>query len=133
MVITSPEMFEKVMKDHKIKGASFLSKTAFASVQWFECKDEGAEDICLLTVDGKRQREKNYPVATAALLGHEVMHLVQNCMVAIGEDKPSKEFEAYLFQHIYEAVAAEYVEQVYGVDPFTETADMKRAKQKKGT
>lgn len=48
------------------------------------------------------------PIDTAGMLVHEATHVKQRFMEAIGEDSPSKEFEAYTMQNISMRLFDEY-------------------------
>lgn len=49
--------------------------------------------------------------AIAGLLCHEAVHVFQSFVESIGDKYPSKEFEAYSIQHIFQALFEDYVRQ----------------------
>lgn len=48
----------------------------------------------------------------AAALMHESVHIFQRLCNSIGEDKPSREFEAYSIEHIAARLMREYARQI---------------------
>ena len=48
----------------------------------------------------------------AALLTHEAVHIFQRLCDSIGEDRPSREFEAYSIQRIAERLMREYARRM---------------------
>lgn len=48
----------------------------------------------------------------AAALTHESVHIFQRLCKSIGEDEPSKEFEAYSIEHIAERLMREYARRM---------------------
>lgn len=50
----------------------------------------------------------------AAMLVHEAVHVWQEFVESIGENKPSREFEAYAIQAITQRLLYDYARQVWG-------------------
>jgi hypothetical protein len=56
---------------------------------------------------------KKRPLAvTAAILAHEAVHVYQRLFRRIGEDYPSKEFQAYVVENVTRNLLESYLEQV---------------------
>ena len=47
-------------------------------------------------------------VSCMTTLVHECVHVVQNLMEAIGEEHPSREFQAYMTEQVFENLVVEY-------------------------
>lgn len=59
----------------------------------------------------------NTPIEIARLIVHEATHVKQQLMAAIGEDSPSKEFEAYTMQNISVRLLDEYANRLKKLKP----------------
>jgi hypothetical protein len=68
-----------------------------ATCSWFEAPDSGKMS-CLVTLQEKFDTYD--PSTVFGLLVHEATHVWQILLEHIGEDKPSREFEAYSVQNI---------------------------------
>lgn len=55
---------------------------------------------------------KGDPIEVAAALVHESVHVFQRLCDSIGEDQPSREFEAYSIERIAETLMRDFVRQV---------------------
>jgi hypothetical protein len=82
--------------------APWLSNTAAACVHTYESEGKLA---CIVCLDAEQDCT---PAELASLLVHEATHVKQELMLRIGEDSPSKEFEAYTMQRITCELFAEY-------------------------
>lgn len=93
-LVLNQKQFKKAMKalGVKDKGAHFLDRGADAQVTWFE---NGKKQIVQLG-----NTEGIDPIAVVGLLAHESVHVWQSIQNYIGEDSPSREFEAYSIQRI---------------------------------
>ena len=52
------------------------------------------------------------PISIAATLTHESVHIFQRLCDSIGEDRPSREFEAYSIERISERLMREYARRL---------------------
>lgn len=77
-----------------------------ASLHYFEAPSK--EDIAIVTI---RPRDDVTGCWIAALLVHEAVHVFQRSMQLAGEEKPSKEFEAYGIQRIAQGLMESYIRQ----------------------
>ncbi len=68
-----------------------------------------AQIIC---IDAHHEDFKGDGIRAAAYLAHEVTHVKQETMRAIGEKNPSDEFEAYYIQNMMQNVLEEYARQM---------------------
>lgn len=76
---------------------------------------EGEKTVIIITIDSTG--DKTNGLNLTSLLLHESVHVFQRLCEHIGEDeKPSKEFEAYMIQHIYGDLADAFART--RVDPF---------------
>lgn len=108
-VCTSQAMFERELKDMNWPRDDwpYWLKTEHANACCHAFHDKG---ICIVCVPPAPDRDQ---VEVAGLLIHEAVHVWQHECNAIGEDSPSKEFEAYSIQRIAQGLLAEYRRQVY--------------------
>lgn len=65
--------------------------------------------ICVVCVHPDAQKAD--PIEVASSLVHEAVHVFQRMCDSIGEDKPSREFEAYSIERIAERLMREFVRQ----------------------
>lgn len=72
----------------------------------FKNKDTGSVCGVLVTVSEDRKRTVCQVVG---LLVHESVHVWQEVLKSMGEDKPSSEFEAYALQHIFSELLEAYM------------------------
>ena len=84
----------------------FISSWSDASTHFLEAPNKMNAAIVTL-FDHKPERELIY-----ALLVHEAVHIWQEIKKLIGEEHPSKEFEAYSMQAITQELFVEYQRQV---------------------
>ena len=54
------------------------------------------------------------PLLICSVIAREAVHIKQEIMRTIGEDSPSKEFEAYVVQNLMRALLEEFVSQEIG-------------------
>lgn len=93
-LVLNQKQFKKAMKKLGVqdKQAHFLDRGADAQVTWFE---NGRKQIVQLgNTDGID------PISVVGLLAHEAVHVWQSVQNYIGEEHPSREFEAYSIQRI---------------------------------
>jgi hypothetical protein len=67
------------------------------------------EMVCIVTI---RVIAGEDPVAVAAMLVHEAVHVWQRWRASIGEHAPSKEFEAYSIQIISQRLMQAYADRL---------------------
>jgi hypothetical protein len=65
--------------------------------------------MCVVCLSPERGSQD--PIAVAASLVHESVHVFQRLCESIGETSPSKEFEAYSIERIAERLMREFVRQ----------------------
>ncbi len=65
--------------------------------------------MCLVTVGS----EKGSPIAIAALLAHEAVHIYEAVLQQMNEETPGSEFHAYSIQEIFQNLVMAY-EQTRG-------------------
>ena len=63
--------------------------------------------VRLLESDRYKKNKDNFD-SIVGLLCHECVHVAQDYMQTIGEDKPSAEFQAYIIQFIFTNLLADY-------------------------
>lgn len=78
--------------------SEFTNAGKAATMHWFD-NLKGGEDLSIVCVDRNAIRDSS-GTAIAALLVHEAVHVFQHICERIGEETPSKEFEAYSIQRI---------------------------------
>jgi hypothetical protein len=107
-VCITEEAWEKQMKKMGIKYPDhFLSQDANATTHFLiNSNGKRATIVCI------RHDPSRTGVQIAALLAHEAVHVFQRYCDYIGEDQPSKEFEAYCVQNIFQELAQGYAELV---------------------
>jgi len=76
-----------------------------ARVHFFD--DKQGSTVCVVCVNGKGRSVAEI----AALLAHEAVHIKQETLLTMGEDKPSDEFEAYIVQNVTQNLMSEYARQ----------------------
>lgn len=107
-LIINEDKFKKCLKKMKVinrKFIKFINENADATTHYF--RDENGELVILVCI-------KINPISllsTYALLVHEAVHVWQKFKEEIGEDIPSKEFEAYSIQRISQNLFYEYERQ----------------------
>lgn len=74
------------------------------TVHFFSEKSNGGEValVCL------RHKEAQTGIQLAGLICHEAVHIWQHGRTIMGEDSPSKEFEAYAIQWIFQQICWTY-------------------------
>lgn len=97
---TTPKDFAKAMKRLKIpekdQPAPLGAAHAHATTHTFS-KDD---NLCFIVYMSKEAAKKQPMEECHALLVHEGVHIWQDIVKHIGEQAPSKEFEAYVIQKI---------------------------------
>lgn len=83
-----------------------------ACVHTWECEGSLVCVVCL--APGALEQE---PVDIILTLVHEAVHVFQRLCDSIGEETPSREFEAYGIERIAEALIAEYRRRHQGGKP----------------
>ncbi|TDV06056.1 hypothetical protein [Paraburkholderia caballeronis] len=78
--------------------SAFVIDGKSATMHWFDGK-EGKDDLAIVCVDMHRLRECT-GTQIAAVLVHEAVHVWQGVCEVMGEESPSREFEAYSIQRI---------------------------------
>jgi len=84
---------------------AFLNPSSNATTHFFERGDGSAAAIVCMPPDVEAD-----PIQVACLLVHEAVHIWQESMRLIGEEKPSAEFEAYGIQTISQELMYLYAE-----------------------
>lgn len=67
--------------------------------------ERGGSLVCVVCLDPPKSYDG---ISIAATLVHEAVHIFQRLCESIGEDNPSREFEAYSIERIFERLAREY-------------------------
>ena len=105
----SEKDFHKTLKRMNVakdEWPSFMkTPQANATVHYFECDGSYSAIVCLGSTKGI-QLEQVY-----AMFVHEAVHIWQAIKDHIGEDEPSKEFEAYSIQAISQRLMFAYKER----------------------
>lgn len=76
--------------------------------------ERDARLICIITLHPDAIGAN--PIEVAATLVHESVHVFQRLCDSIGEDKPSREFEAYSIERIAERLMREFKRRVIGTE-----------------
>lgn len=71
--------------------------------------ERGGKLVCIVCLHP--DSIKADPIEVAGVLVHEAVHVFQRLCDSIGEDKPSREFEAYSIDNIAERLMREFVRQ----------------------
>lgn len=110
-LFTKPEDFYYELDRRGMTGERppFVPDGATACVHRFDGND--GTEVNVICFDMKKCKGKPAHVMLG-MLAHEVTHVKQHCMEYIGEHSPSKEFEAYSMQHIFEEAAKELLRQM---------------------
>ena len=98
--------FKKVQKHLKIpknKRTDFLLNGSNTTAHFFTKDNDSSAVVC---IDGEGYSRSQ----VSALLAHEAVHIFQEVKYIVGEDNPSKEFEAYAIQ----AISQRLFESYYG-------------------
>jgi hypothetical protein len=82
-------------------GLRWITKGANATTHFLDKSNggSGVKDACIICID-PREAVKRPPVEIIGLLVHEGVHVWQEQLRTMREDKPSSEFEAYAVQSI---------------------------------
>lgn len=105
-LFASEELFKKKMKELKVSPHS----------EWLGAGDAGCvhplknpdnDMVLMVAIRPTETREKAFEV-----IAHEAVHVWQFIKEYLGEDEPSREFEAYSIESIYTALTAEYDQQL---------------------
>jgi hypothetical protein len=95
----------KVPKDH---WPEWTTNGKPGTVHFFEKTSGHGYDLCCIVC--VKPGERKDPTAIPGLLIHEAVHIWQHICIDLGEDRPSKEFEAYSIQAIAQRLIAAYSE-----------------------
>lgn len=90
----------------KNRRPTFIKPDAGATAHFFVSEGQECAIVCIATNASRIQ--------TYALLCHEAVHLWQHIKANIGEEEPSKEFEAYSIQRIAQELMYSYKRQTKG-------------------
>lgn len=102
---TTPEQFDAVNAYLGIDDAPEFQKTDHSDATLHTMEHEQHGLCCVLCLGSTEGRT---PIEIAGLLVHEAVHVWQKFSAYIGEDAPSKEFEAYSIQTIAQTLMAAY-------------------------
>lgn len=106
-LVQSEKQFHKAMSHCQIPKAGhgdwIKTPQANATMHWFE--NPKGEQCCIVAV---REKKGVTPLEIFGLLVHEAVHIWQAFRERIGEDHPSKEFEAYAIQAISQRLMHAY-------------------------
>ncbi len=110
----SQEEFDEVSKHLKAPPSPWLVSGKGATTHTFISKDaEGGGTApglaCVVCIGGAEGQD---PIGVACLLVHEAVHVWQRFCDEIGEDKASKELEAYSIQWIAQQLMYEFKERM---------------------
>ena len=106
---TTPEQYKRVMKGLKVTDCNdFPADFMEAAVKWIDGSDFLACVVCM-RIDPNRSG-----IITASIIAHEAVHVAQRFYGRIGEDSPSKEFQAYVIENIVRNLLEEYHRQEVG-------------------
>lgn len=72
--------------------------------------EKPGELICVVCLNPEAM--KSDPIDVACTLVHESVHIFQRLCDSIGEDKPSREFEAYSIERIAERLMREFKRRI---------------------
>jgi len=75
-----------------------------ACAHHFASSGGGRTEVVCLNAD-----DFDSPIGIASVLVHEAVHIWQGYRAYIGEDEPSKEFEAYFVENVSRTLMEEYV------------------------
>lgn len=106
-LVTTPELFKRELQRLGIKDALDYTAKATSNATCYEFENDGKTSF-IVTLKGWEGAD---PIEVASLLVHEATHIKQHVMRIIGEDAPSKEFEAYMMQNIAGNLMKAFVEQ----------------------
>lgn len=104
----SEKAFQREMRRLRVPANAqppFVMASANASTHFFEKSDGSVAAIVCMDTGTDAE-----PIQVACLLVHEAVHIWQEAMRLIGEDKPSAEFEAYTIQTISQELMYLYAE-----------------------
>jgi hypothetical protein len=102
---TSQKEFDAICKYLKVPTEEWLECSA--RVVTFEKRELNGIN-CIVCIELTHEN----PIGIASTLVHEATHVKQNLMRFIGEDTPSKEFEAYVMENISERLFTEYARRL---------------------
>lgn len=109
VLFTKEKDFKRECKRLGMGDYDFVDDHAVACVHTFEnMKDHTT--VNMVCVDMKKLENKEAHEVIGMLV-HEATHLKQRCMQYLGEDEPSKEFEAYSMQHLTEELCKQFFKQ----------------------
>lgn len=105
---TSKKQFEKELKRLNVSEKVEWVRKGFSATAHHLVSGDGSQ----CTIVGFKPDKKCTPEQHYCLLVHEAVHIWQEIRVAIGEDKPSAEFEAYAIQRISQALIESFNDQM---------------------
>jgi uncharacterized protein YkuJ len=107
---TSKQQFSALMKEMNFENERrvFLNEGCEVCVHHFESDNESTVCVVCLNMTAMLQYDG---IEIAAILVHESAHIWQRYLKYIGEEHPSKEFEAYSIEAISEGLMRAYAEQ----------------------
>ena len=110
-LVQSEKQFHAAMSHCQIPKADhddwIKTPTANATMHWFN--NPAGEQCCIVAL---RMKKGISLIQVYGLLVHEAVHIWQAFRERIGEDNPSKEFEAYSIQAISQRLMAAYKHKV---------------------
>jgi len=95
-LVTTPKLFKKELKRLGVNEETSYTNTPMAHATCWEFEKDGKTSFIVTLRNWKGVD----PIDVAGLIVHEATHIKQGVMRIIGEDNPSKEFEAYMMQNI---------------------------------
>ena len=103
------KQFKKKLKHLKVQDElAFVNCGSDATTYYFERKGKTAAIVCF------KEDPDRVPEQNIALLVHEAVHIWQQIKETIGEQEPSKEFEAYSIQSITQELLRHYFKNERG-------------------
>ena len=110
-LVQTEKQFHAAMRHCQItkaeRGDWIKTPTANATMHWFD--NPAGESCCIVAL---RMKKGISLIQVYGLLVHEAVHIWQVFRERIGEDNPSKEFEAYSIQAISQGLMAAYKHKV---------------------
>lgn len=105
---TKEAQFREAMKHCKVPAGQWgLWVSEGAGATTHTMRNPRGEMVCVVCI----KAEGLTSIQTAALLVHEAVHVWQRWRDSIGEEAPSKEFEAYSIQAISQRLMTAYAER----------------------
>jgi|SRR5690606_37610400 len=114
-VVTDERQFPHVLKEvyhpEKPPHVDWFSNSTTPGITHRFASSSG-DIFCVVCIRGTDDLD---PLAVAALIAHEAVHIWQFIQEYLSEEHPSIEFEAYSVQIILQQLLHEYRRQIYGV------------------